>query len=57
MFLWYIEFAAKDRHHGVVPDTEGWQARLIADATRAAMPQAPTEPEKKKPTPPMKRAG
>ena len=57
MFLRYIEFAAKDRHHGVVPDTEGWQAKLIADATHAAMPQAQQETEEKKPTPPMKRAG
>lgn len=58
MFLWYIEFAAKDRQHGItsVPDSEGWQARLIAEATAAAMPQKP-EPDRSKPTPPLKRAG
>ncbi len=57
MFLWYIEFAAKDRQHAFMPDTEGWQAKLIADATRASMPQTPTETDRQKPTPPLKRAG
>lgn len=58
MFLWYIEFAAKDRQHGItsVPDSEGWQAKLIAEATASAMLQKP-EPGHSKPTPLLKRAG
>lgn len=60
MFFWYIEWAAKDHHLDIgvgIADSEGWQARLIADA-EATHFQTPAsdKPEPHGPTPPLKHA-
>jgi hypothetical protein len=57
MFLWYIEFAAKDRQgEHAYPDSPDWQEKLIADAIAPAMtPHGETE--KPRPLPSLKQAG